>query len=341
MRRLSAILLCVLLTPFGVASAQSRAEIGQAPGIAGADDASSLALTPMLSIWRAADGRLVSGAYLGTDVQSPWVLETTPDRLVDRMPHGPAVGGGDWVDVGVTTPGRVYSGVRVGGSQAPQTLPAACGALAAGCIYPQQSWRSGTLLGGYRGDSFLVDLGLEWLQHAPDAAGAYLLLPMREEGTLLGVPSQWVDSINRLEASGRLDLGSSGTHLDMGASIGRVRLAPDYLLQPQAARRLAGYDANIDSIDQKSISLGLGRGAVSGVLVGRMMRPDGPDQLVGSMRQPWSAVDLGITVRLPWEGELKLGAQNLWSSGDAGNLPTQEPDPVRDRIPYIRYHQNL
>jgi len=54
----------------------------------------------------------------------------------------------------------------------------------------------------------------------------------------------------------------------------------------------------------------------------------------------WSAIDLGVTWRLPWRGELSVGAQNVWSSGNAPSSPAG-PEPDQSRTPYVQYHQDL
>jgi hypothetical protein len=53
-------------------------------------------------------------------------------------------------------------------------------------------------------------------------------------------------------------------------------------------------------------------------------------------------VDLGISVRLPWRGELNFGAQNVWSSGRAPLLfGPGGTAPDQGRVPYVQYHQTL
>jgi hypothetical protein len=54
----------------------------------------------------------------------------------------------------------------------------------------------------------------------------------------------------------------------------------------------------------------------------------------------WNSIDLGVTWRLPWQGSLSVGAQNLWSSGTPANTP-MGPEPDQSRTPYVQYHQDL
>jgi hypothetical protein len=132
------------------------------------------------------------------------------------------------------------------------------------------------------------------------------------------------DSSAQLNASGRLALGSK-SGIDLGASVGRIRLVPGNLL-------------GVDTLDQKALSFGVDRGPLSGTIVGRSMQPGIPGSLSADRR--WNSIDLGVTWRLPWQGELSIGAQNLWSSGTPVNTPAG-PEPDQSRTPYVQYHQDL
>ncbi len=128
----------------------------------------------------------------------------------------------------------------------------------------------------------------------------------------------------QVNASGRLALGSE-SGIDLGASMGRIHMLPGNLL-------------GVDALDQKALSFGVDRGPLSGTLVGRTMQPALPGTLSADRR--WNSIDLGVTWRLPWQGELSIGAQNLWSSGASVNTPAG-PEPDQSRTPYVQYHQDL
>ncbi|MGH2551610.1 MAG: hypothetical protein ACRDHN_19665, partial [Thermomicrobiales bacterium] len=88
-------------------------------------------------------------------------------------------------------------------------------------------------------------------------------------------------------------------------------------------------------LDQLSLSLGLDAGSLRGAIVGHVLRSDDP-LLVGNRK--WTALDLGVSWRTPWRGEISVGAQNLWSAPlDA----PRESDPNQSRMPYIQYRQDL
>lgn len=135
------------------------------------------------------------------------------------------------------------------------------------------------------------------------------------------------DSSSQFNARGRLALGTN-SGIDLGASVGRIHLLPGNLL-------------GISTLDQRAISFGVDHGPISGTLVGRSMQPMAgvPGNGYAPDRR-WNSIDLGVTWRLPWQGSLSVGAQNLWSSGAATNTPAG-PEPDQSRTPYVQYHQDL
>jgi hypothetical protein len=128
-------------------------------------------------------------------------------------------------------------------------------------------------------------------------------------------------------ASGRWHFDENQS-LDLSAAVGRIQL------------ELPGNSMALPNINQAALSVGLSRGDFSGVVVGHVI---GPADLLNS-GQHWSSVDLGISWRAPWRGVFSVGAQNLWSSGNAPSLvepAAREPDPSQSRVPYVQYHQDL
>lgn len=132
-----------------------------------------------------------------------------------------------------------------------------------------------------------------------------------------------------ISARGQLDVAPD-TSVKLGASLGRVRFLPG-----------AGLPAGDDTLDQTTLSLGIQHGPVRGAIVGHVLEPSLPGAAL-DQNQRWSGIDLGISVRLPWRGELNFGAQNVWTSGHAPLLfgpGTAAPD--QGRVPYVQYHQDL
>lgn len=135
------------------------------------------------------------------------------------------------------------------------------------------------------------------------------------------------DSSAQVNARGRLAFGNT-SGIDLGASVGRIHLLPGNLL-------------GINTLDQKALSFGVDHGALSGMLIGRTMEPQvGVPGANLSPDRRWNSIDLGVTWRLPWRGQLSVGAQNLWSSGTPSNTPVG-PEPDQSRTPYVQYHQDL
>jgi hypothetical protein len=94
------------------------------------------------------------------------------------------------------------------------------------------------------------------------------------------------------------------------------------------------------AIDQAAVQFGMVRGAFSGGITGRVMRPGSGFEGAYPM---WTGLDIGIAWRTPWRGELAIGAQNLIGrSSDALPAPVVPAiDEATARTPYVRYTQDL
>jgi hypothetical protein len=160
-----------------------------------------------------------------------------------------------------------------------------------------------------------------------DTANGAARLPRVLPGALPGVNGlSAFGSSTQLNARGRVALDSR-SGIDLGASVGRIHLLPGNLL-------------GVDMLDQKALSFGVDRGPLSGSLVGRVMQPSAGLPGAYSPDRRWSSIDFGVTWKLPWQGQLSVGAQNLWSSGTPANTPAG-PEPDQSRTPYVQYHQDL
>ena len=91
---------------------------------------------------------------------------------------------------------------------------------------------------------------------------------------------------------------------------------------------------------QAVLALALSRGAFSGGVVGRVVNDVQP----GANSANWTGLDVGMSWRTPWRGELSFGARNLVTSGDQPLLPDPAiapRDDRRERTPYIEYRQDF
>lgn len=160
----------------------------------------------------------------------------------------------------------------------------------------------------------------------PNATPLPRVLPGAVPG-VNGLPD--FDSATQLNARGRFALNANSGVL-LGASMGRIRLLP-------------GNQLGLTTLDQRALSFGIQHGDVSTSIVGRTMQPEPGTGVPGMLNadRRWNSIDLGVTWRLPWQGSLSFGAQNLWSSGNAANTPAGPPEPDQSRTPYVQYHQDL
>ncbi|MBS0432010.1 MAG: hypothetical protein JSS21_06350 [Proteobacteria bacterium] len=199
---------------------------------------------------------------------------------------------------------------------------------------PLTSAAAGEVGAGYANNSFRLDLSLGQSRTDSgassglrEAAGLPRVLPS-SGGASVAEPLLFPDSTStNINARSQVRV-LPGTKLDLGASQGRVHFLP-------------GSGAAIaDDLNQTTLSLGVEHGRVSGTIVGRMLEPALPG-MSNDGAQRWAGIDLGVSVRLPWQGELSFGAQNVWSSGKQPLLNPQDVAPEQTRVPYVQYHQDL
>jgi hypothetical protein len=316
----SSFLTLLLMTP--LAAAGQAAPVGSDAEatrlLAQQPDAYAQNAQGSVPLWRAPDGRMLA---LKTDDRT----NATQPLALHAVDAGPFLSSGLQYDLGP----HVQAHANITG-QGWMNSVESCGASATGrndlCNSPGAPPRIvGSELGAtYRGAGYSLGLGVG--SSRPTGTGAALPRVLPGLATASGLPITALSSSTEFNAHGRVDLGSR-SGIDLGASIGRIRLTPGNLL-------------GIGSVDQKALSFGVDRGPLSGLITGRTMQPEATaiNQINGDRR--WSAIDLGVTWRLPWRGELSVGAQNVWSSGSAPSSPTG-PEPDQSRTPYVQYHQDL
>jgi hypothetical protein len=94
------------------------------------------------------------------------------------------------------------------------------------------------------------------------------------------------------------------------------------------------------TMDQGALTFTIEQGNLGAALGTRVIDLPGLSDFL-----PWAGLDLGVSWRLPWQGVISVGAQNLLQYGSP---PPKGLDPTLDdnaesfeRIPYVRYHQDL
>ena len=283
----------------------------------------------VVPIWASPDGRLLTIVARSRDSEAP-VLPLSPTfggdadfRVIDAT--GLFSTGLRW---------RPGSGLRADVLVGQTSMGSNSLGLGALGHSPVQRLLSGTVGVGWSAADNSTDfsLGMSWLQNQWSTARAWMpdateistsaLASMPIVGSL---PFQ-LDSATQLNARGTWKL-EHGPTFDITADITKAGLAPVWYGVPSAN----------GGMEYGALGLGVSQGAVRGSLVGHVMRLDNP-ALLGSKR--WSGIDLGVSWRTPWHGELSVGAQNLWSTPVDTN-PVRETDPVQSRMPYVQYRQDL
>ena len=137
-----------------------------------------------------------------------------------------------------------------------------------------------------------------------------------------------IDSGRTFSARGTWQI-DQGSAFDVTAALTRADLSPVWY-------GLSNPGLNL-SIDQASLGLGMATGSLRGSIVGHISSIDDPS-ILGNKR--WSGLDLGVSWRTPWRGEVTVGAQNLWSA-PLDSAPAGENNAAQARVPYVQYRQDL
>lgn len=364
MRSFFAILFSLLFV--GLASAQSvavDAKNAQAPILAAssprifdelfyspASIGNSAGTQSVMPLWSTPDGRILAIVALGSDTGSLPTLSPAPRfasapdlQLIDVTDF---VGGGMGLKLrdNVSAYASFGQGVMLAPTNATslECSSALNLTLDSHCLITVPRASDGSFRLGTSLDAGNLDLdlsyGLSWI-HANDQnhlAGAQQqpFWDFFGAANSTGIPTLVIPG---LELSNLRNASASATgrwhfddtqSLDLSAAIGRLQL------------EVPGNSVALPNLNQAALSFGVHRGDFSGVVIGHVLGP--ADLLNGNQR--WSSVDLGISWRAPWRGVFSVGAQNVWSSGNAPALvdpSAHEVDPSQARVPYVQYHQDL
>ncbi|MEP7041799.1 MAG: hypothetical protein ABI843_01980 [Dokdonella sp.] len=287
---------------------------------------------PVLPIWSGSNGQLLAVVAL------PREWATSP------LSAAPAYGGpSEWHLAGSSAASasglrwQFGDGLRAEAmlGQYLSAAPVACAADTCGSATASR-WSHGSLtaalgMGWSTADGGLdLSYGLSWLQSqgTPTTLGSLAsagsaLVPVL---TLPSAQSFTLDSETSVYARGRWQL-ESGPAFDVAASYGRGKAS--------AIGSIPNTFAPGIDLDQLSLSLGMDAGSLRGAIVGHVLSSDDP-MLAG---KHWTTLDLGVSWRTPWSGELSVGAQNLLSS--PLNASSRDAESQQTRTPYIQYRQDL
>ncbi|MEO8010929.1 MAG: hypothetical protein ABI650_04725 [Dokdonella sp.] len=296
----------------------------------------------VVPLWASQDGRLLAIVGLANGDNAP------------TLPPSPAFGG--LSDLRIIDATNLFStglrwragsglradvvvGVQAGGdaSNSPFAMLACADAV---CMPGAQAYLPGvisaTLGGGWTSANSGVDLsfGLSWLQSRNNAAG--LIAPGLLAGTaaldpgsfaMPGLQALRLDEGTQVSARGTWQL-DRGSMVDVTAGLARLQLAPFWY----------GAAGGSFEVNQASLGLAIANGSLRGSVVGRVISADEQLNVLGSRR--WSGLDLGVSWRTPWRGEVSVGAQNLWSA-PLDSSPARDADSIQSRMPYVQYRQDL
>lgn len=352
MRRLLAILLTLMMP--ALASAQSPVGPWQTaatlqPGFIDqmlrpqAYPVSSLSNLQTTPLWSTPDGRILAIVALA-------------DNTIPARPRSPQIGSAaDWKFVDVTNffssgfqlalnrEASAYVTYGRGAVLGPLLAADASGCgpemVDAACAERATLAHSGTFQFGADWsvlDDVNVDLsyGLAWFRR--DDAAPFAARPAWDLFSALGNSQLPTLLIPGLEGAGAQNSGVNAlgrwrfagpNSLDVGASLGRLQL-------------YGPANTPLFSLNQAALSFGLHYGAFSGNVTGRVLGPN--DTFNGPSR--WAGLDIGLSWRTPWQGQLSIGTQNLWSSGALPAITdpvAHEVDANQARVPYVQYHQDL
>lgn len=126
---------------------------------------------------------------------------------------------------------------------------------------------------------------------------------------------------NTLTVYGLKNIGREAT-VSIGGTWARARLIP-----------VGDVPALADRWSTKSLSIGAGVGNFGANIVGRVV--DTPNR-AGS----WEGLDVGLTWRTPWSGQLTVGAENVVTRGK-NPFSTGNAEADEGTVPYVRYEQDL
>ena len=167
--------------------------------------------------------------------------------------------------------------------------------------------------------------GAQWRGERFDLSLAYgfsWLLP--NTGDHLNVPYAATQDLS-LSAFGAQPLlpGMSGEAQGVGLN-SQWRLTAESAVQLNAAlhqlRLRSGSATPVFDLQQAMLDVGMNYGAFSGNVTGRVNRLN---EQPGYPNSYWSGIDVGVSWRTPWRGELTVGARNV-----VGKSSNEEPTPA-------------
>ncbi|MBS0195055.1 MAG: hypothetical protein JSR34_12535 [Proteobacteria bacterium] len=137
----------------------------------------------------------------------------------------------------------------------------------------------------------------------------------------LGILAGHVSSQD-VSARGRVNIGSDGW-VSIGGTLARAQLIPT---AGQSAAELQRWNTT-------SVGVAVGRGRISGEVIGRVVDVPG-------LSSGLSSLGVGLSWTTPWKGKLSFGAEK--ATGSTPLTPAAKSGQLDEgTVPYVRYHQDL
>ncbi len=126
-----------------------------------------------------------------------------------------------------------------------------------------------------------------------------------------------------ISARGQMNIGDNGW-VSIGGTLARAQLIPT-----------AGQGrGETQRWNTTSVGVAVGRGRLSGEVIGRVVDAPGHSNSLSSL-------GVGLSWQTPWQGKLSFGAEK--STGTSPLVPVSNKPAQQDEgtVPYVRYHQDL
>jgi hypothetical protein len=127
-----------------------------------------------------------------------------------------------------------------------------------------------------------------------------------------------------ISARGKMNIGDFGW-VSIGGTLAHARLVPTIgqTGNPQA-----------DHWNTTSVGVAVGRGKLSGEVIGRVVDVPGQSATLNSL-------GVGLSWETPWRGKLSFGAEKSKVTVPLNAAKSAAPQQDGDTVPYVRYHQDL
>ncbi len=285
--------------------------------------------------WRPSDWRLVTDAQSGAE----------PDARAGLIATAPTRASTAWVRWGVNDSTAAIASAKGNLSlrASADGVPDGC-ALTSGNSANVRAFSAECVAAAALSRSRAAEAraGLQWsggpVMLTATAGLANAVIPLVESLNPLGSLPVWL-----LDDSLRNGAALAGSAVEVRSRDVSVR--GDWRVNSSVSVHLLGSrgqltaGTSVATVDAERTVLGFGitRGSLSGAVTGQRIVPSSPLRA----NEGVSAIDLGVSWRTPWQGELTVGAREVSRAGAPLADPAQAAKVREERTPYVQYRQDL